>query len=343
MKRRTFLRTVGGAAGALALGGEWAQARDASQTMPRRILGRTGWDVSVVPFSGFALTRDEQPVCTAAVREALDLGVNYFDVAPAYGDGTCENRLGAALQGVNRDSYRLACKTNSRDRDGARSELERSLTRLHTDYFDVYQLHHLSRMEDVHRAFGPGGAMETVEAAQKQGTIRAVGFSAHTTPAALEAMKLFQFDTVMFPINFVEYFTLGFGKEVLDLAAQQGASVLSIKTMNAGAWSEGAERTRPWWYRPLEDQEEINLAYRWTLSLPGVVMGFPPAWLDLQAKAIQAGYALRPADEADGERLRTMALGRGSIFERERARVARGHSPDSPYPHHPEQPGSALA
>jgi aryl-alcohol dehydrogenase-like predicted oxidoreductase len=311
--------------------------------MPRRVLGRTGWEVSVVPFSGFALTRDEQDVCTAAVRHALDRGVNYFDVAPAYGNGVCETRLGAALQGVERSSYYLACKTNVRDRDGARAELERSLQRLGTDHFDLYQLHHLSRMDDVERAFGPGGAMETLVAAREEGKIRAVGFSAHTTPAALEAMRSHRFDTVMFPINYVEYFTLGFGKEILELAAEQGAAVLSIKTINAGAWPEGAERTRPWWYRPLEEQEQINLAYRWTLSLPGVVMGFSPAWLDLQAKAIEAGHALRPAAPEDGERLRAMAAGCGSLFDRERARVAQGDAPHLPYPYHPDQPGTALA
>jgi hypothetical protein len=109
---------------------------------------------------------------------------------------------------------------------------------------------------------------------------------------------------------------------VLALAKEKGAAVISIKTMHAGAWPQGAERTRKWWYRSLEEQEEINLAYRWTLSLPGVVSGIPPSFLDLQEKAISAGLSYRPATEADGKKLEEMAKGTGSIFKREEDSVA---------------------
>jgi hypothetical protein len=109
--------------------------------------------------------------------------------------------------------------------------------------------------------------------------------------------------------------------------------VLSIKTSHAGAWPKDAPRTRNWWYRPLEQQEDINLAYRWTLSLPGVVMGFPPSWMDLQAKAIAAGIAYRPATAADAQKLEAMAQGCGSIFKREEDLVAFR----SPYPHQPHE------
>jgi hypothetical protein len=88
---------------------------------------------------------------------------------------------------------------------------------------------------------------------------------------------------------------------------------------------------RKWWYRSLEKQEEIDLAFRWTLSLPGVVAGFPPSFLDLQDKAIEAGLAYRPATEADARKLKEMAQGTGSIFKREQDSVAF----HSPYPHNP--------
>jgi predicted aldo/keto reductase-like oxidoreductase len=163
--------------------------------------------------------------------------------------------------------------------------------------------------------------------------VRAIGFSAHTTKAAVEALRGFNFDTVMFPINFAEYYTRDFGKEVLALAKEKGTAVLSIKTMNAGSWPQGVERTRQWWYRPLEEQEQINLAYRWTLSLPGVVAGFPASFLDLQDRAISAGLAYRPATPADANKLEEMARGAGSIFKREEDSVAFL----SPYPHTPHQ------
>ena len=341
MKRRSFLKVVGGVTGSMAMGmapvlvSEAAAAAGAAQgKMPKRVLGRTGHKVSVVAFAGLALTHYKQEECNAGVHQAFAKGLNYFDVAPAYGkDGDCEIKLGVALQGLRRSDYVLACKTKARDKDGCRQEMERSLTRLKTDHFDLYQLHHLVKPEDVKQALGPGGALETVLKAKAEGKVRGIGFSAHTTKAALAALRGFDFDTVMFPISFAEYYTRGFGKEVLALAKEKGTAVLSIKTMHAGAWPEGAERTRKWWYRPLEKQEEINLAYRWTLSLPGMVAGFPPSFLDLQDKAIEAGLAYRPATEADAQQLETMAKGAGSIFKREEDSVAF----HSPYPHHPDE------
>ena len=347
MKRRTFLKVVGVAAGSAAVVIPSVGAPQASeQKMPRRKLGRTGFEISVIGFSGFALHHKnlDQEACNKIVRDALAGGVNYFDVAPAYGNGSCETRLGEALQGVERKSYYLACKTKMRDKAGAREELERSLKRLKTDYFDVYQMHHLVKPDDVKRALGEGGALETFLEAKKAGQIKAIGFSAHTTKAALEALRGFAFDTVMFPINYVEYFTRDFGREVMALANEKGAAILAIKPMNSGAWPPNTPRTRQWWYKPLENQEDINLAYRWTLSLPGVVSTFSPAWPDLQAKAILAGYALKPCTEADVARLKEMAAGCGSIFKREEDSVAFNRVYHSPYPYYPHEcDGGELA
>lgn len=338
MNRRRFLWTAGGAAAMLGARRALAEAT-APAAMPRRKVGRTGLEVSVVAFSGLALRQYEQDRCTADLRRAFDRGVNYFDVAPAYDNGNCEIRMGIGLQGIPRDRYILSCKTKRRDRDGAREELDRSLERLKTDHFDLYQLHHIVKPEDVAAACGPGGAMETILKAKEEGKIRAIGFSAHTTKGALAALRAFPFDTVMFPVNYVEYFTRGFGREVLDLAAEKGAAVLSIKTLNAGAWPKDAERVRKWWYRSLEDHDSIGLALRWTLALPGVVSCFPPSWLDLQERSIDAALALRPATDADAAQLRAMAEGCGSIFQREEALVARGLAPDFFYAD-PGCPGS---
>jgi len=337
MKRREFLKVVAGSA-VLGIQPKLVSEAIAAGTkiggMQKRALGRMGWKVSVVGFSGLGLMHYDQATCTAAAHKAFDQGLNYYDVAPAYDKGNCETKLGIALQGLDRHRYFLACKTKKRDKDGCRAELEQSLEKLKTDYFDVYQLHHLVKPDDVKTALGPGGAIETILEAKKAGKIRAIGFSAHTTKAALEALRGFAFDTVMFPINYVEYYTRGFGKEVLALAKEKGAAVLSIKTINSGAWPKDAQRTRKWWYRPLESQDDINLAYRWTLSLPGVVIGFPPGWMDLQEKAIAAGRAYRPATKADARQLQAMAKDCGSIFKREEDLVA---SARIPYPYHPHE------
>ncbi|RMG00213.1 MAG: aldo/keto reductase, partial [Planctomycetota bacterium] len=217
MKRRSFLHVAGGVAGASVLGSGLRAAegeKKSPEGMPRRVLGKTGLEISTVIFPGLALVHAEQEEGAKAMHRALEQGVNYFDVAPAYGNGDAEIKMGIGLQDVPRDKYYLACKTKMRDKDGARQELERSLKRLKTDHFDVYQLHCLRSRDEVKQALGPGGAMETILEAKKEGKIRFIGFSAHTWYAAVEAIEAFDFDTVMFPINFVEMLTWGFGKQV---------------------------------------------------------------------------------------------------------------------------------
>lgn len=340
MKRRSFLKVVGGVASGVAAGiapnfGLAEPVVDTVRGMPLRALGRTGLKVSIVGFSGLAVREASQEKSNEAVAQAFERGVNYYDVAPAYADGQCEIKLGPALQGLKRDQFYLACKTKKRDKDGCREELERSLARLKTDYFDVYQLHHLVQPADVRKALGAGGAIETILKAKEKGQVRFIGFSAHTTKAALEAIKLFPFDTVMFPINYVEYYTRDFGKEVLQAAAEKKAAVLAIKPMHAGAPKPGEVQAHPWWYRTLEAQEDINMAWRFSLSLPGVVSGFAPSFLDLLDRSITAGHAFRPVDDADRQKLQAMAAGQGSIFKREEESVVLGKTYDSPYPHRP--------
>jgi predicted aldo/keto reductase-like oxidoreductase len=192
--------------------------------------------------------------------------------------------------------------------------------------------------EEVERALGAGGAIEALLKAKKEGTVRYLGFSAHTTKAALAALNGFKFDTVMFPISFVDYHEMGFGKPVLDLANEQGAAVLAIKPLSKGAWPQGAERTRQWWYRTTETQEEVKLAMRFTLSLKGVAAGIPPSFLDLLDKAIEAGYSFRPITDDETAQVRRMAGTCQALFRREEERVARTGRIDGPiYPDSPHE------
>ncbi len=328
MKRRSFLKIAGGVASGCALGVSpvaGGNSEDKVNGLPRRILGRTGEKVSVVGFPGLALSHYEQDVCNKGIIKAFEQGVNYYDVAPAYGrNGDCEIKMGIGLQALDRDKIFLACKTKARDKEGARKELERSLKRLKTDHFDLYQLHCIFTPEEVQKALGPGGAMETVLKAKEEGKIKHIGFSAHTTRGALAAMNGFRFDTVMFPINFVEYYKIGFGKPVLELAKEQGAGVLAIKALSKGPWPRGMKKTRQWWYRATESQEEANAAMRFVLSQKQVAAGIPPSFLDLLDKAIEGGRSYRPITMAETEQLKSTAETCLSLFQREEDKVARG-------------------
>jgi predicted aldo/keto reductase-like oxidoreductase len=230
--------------------------------------------------------------------------------------------MGIGLQGLDRGKYFLSCKTKKRDAEGARLELENSLKKLKTDHFDLYQLHHLVKPEEVKQALGPGGAMEAILKAKDQGKLKWIGYSAHTTKSALEVMKGFKFDTVMFPINFVEYYTRGFGKEVLALAQEQGAAVISIKPLSWGQWPQGMEQNRKWWYRSTEEAKDAELAMRFVLSQPGVVTAIPTSFFDLLDVAIAAAKNFKPLDEPATVQLKQMAEGCGSIFAREEKMVA---------------------
>jgi len=333
MKRRVFLKTVGSAAGVAALGGSRVFAAGEATDLPRRILGRTGVKVPVVGFPGLALTKCPQAEGTDAIHRAFDQGVNYFDVAPRYGNGDAEIKMGIGLAGLERSKYFLACKTHERDQAGAQAELDRSLQRLKTDHFDLYQLHHLVTPKEVKQALGPGGAMDTVLKARDQGKLKYIGFSAHTTKGALEAMHAFKFDTVMFPINFVEYYTRGFGKEVLALAHEQGAGIISIKPISWGTWPKEGQKSREWWYRSVEEPKQVELALNFALSHEGVATAIPTSFIDLFQKTVEAARNLRPLDREGVQQLQQMAVNRESLFTSEEKQVAMNHPHGNPaYP-----------
>ncbi len=336
MKRRPFLKIVGSVAGAFGLQSPLVNAlgfKDRSEDtceIPLRELGTTGEKLPLVVFPGLCLMHLEQEQCTESMHSAFGRGLNFYDVAPAYGrDGECEKKMGVALQDLQRDKYFLACKTKMRDKEGAREELERSLKRLKTDYFDLYQMHHLRSTEEVEEAFAPGGAMETIFKAQEEGLVRYIGFSAHTTKSAVAALEKHKFDSVMFPINFVEYYKFGFGKEVLEAAEKQGSAVLAMKTFSKGRWPQDVEKTRNWWYRPTEEQSEVQMAINFSASQKNVTAVVPPAWVDIFEKAVVAAKTYKPANEKELAHLQEMSDDCISVFEKMQSQFSLGD--DSPY------------
>lgn len=234
--------------------------------MEYRTLGQTGVKLSMVGFGGIVVN-DEKPESAASiVAKAIDRGVNYFDVAPTYGNA--EERLGPALKPYRQDIF-LACKTTKRDAQNAELELHQSLKKLQTDHFDLYQLHSVSTLEDVETILSAGGALETFVKARAQGLIRYLGFSAHTEEAAVSLMEHFAFDTVLFPFNWTCWYKGNFGPRVLSTAHELGMGILALKSLAKRAWKEG--EVRKWnktWYAPVDTFEEASLALRFTLSKP---------------------------------------------------------------------------
>jgi aryl-alcohol dehydrogenase-like predicted oxidoreductase len=296
MDRRSFLKTA--AAAGLAAGISPPLANAAPVQVPRRSLGRTGEQLSVIGFGGIVVMKQEQEHANRSVARAVEEhGINYFDVAPSYGDA--EERLGPALEPYRQRCF-LACKTTERTAVGSRRELESTLVRMRTDHVDLYQLHAIRSLEDVETAFGPGGAMETFTRAREEGKIRFLGFSAHGVEAALAALERFEFDTTLFPINYALWTRENFGPQVIGLAREQGIGILVLKALARGQWPEGAVRHHePCWYDPVVDLEETRLSLAFALSQGGTAI-LPPGNEELFWQAVQASADLprftRPAE-----------------------------------------------
>jgi predicted aldo/keto reductase-like oxidoreductase len=281
-------------------------------TLPRRPLGRTGETLSVIGLGGMALADETPEVASSLVREAFENGVNYFDVAPSYRNA--EDLLGPALRPF-RNKVFLACKTLARDRQAAELELSRSLEKLQTDHFDLYQFHALTKTEEVEKIFGPGGAAEAFLKAKKDGRIRFIGFSAHSTEAALLALDKFPFDTVLFPVNYVSLLGNGFGSAVIEKARAKGLGILAIKALAQTPWPEGEERTGcpKCWYRPILDPAEQGQALRFTLSQP-VTAAVPPGDPAIFRSALRLGKEAGPLTEGELGDLRERAARLKPVF-----------------------------
>jgi predicted aldo/keto reductase-like oxidoreductase len=149
--------------------------------MPKRSLGNTGVELPVLGFGGVIICADEfedAARCREFVQSAVARGATYIDVAPEYGDGVSQARLGPALEGV-RDQCFLACKTMFRDAAGAATDLAISLAALRTDHLDLYQMHSVTTKEDVDQILAPGGCLELFKQKKAEGVIKHIGFSAH--------------------------------------------------------------------------------------------------------------------------------------------------------------------
>lgn len=282
--------------------------------MPRRPYGNTGMELSIIGFGGIIVTNEEQSMADRVVAEAVEKGVNYFDVAPGYGNA--ESKLGPALEPFRKDVF-LACKTNMRDRAGAEEQFKNSLERLRTDYFDIYQLHGIVSVEnDVDPVFEKGGVMDMILERKKAGQIRHVGFSVHSHEAALAALDRYDFESVLMPINFATYLKGDFGQVIMDRAQEKGAALLALKAMARQHWSEGhpdRDRFGKCWYEPIKDPDLAELALRWTLSQP-VTATLPPGSAELWRMAVDVGCRFTPITPDEEAYLKEQAEPLNIIF-----------------------------
>jgi len=319
LNRRQFVKNAAAGMGVLGMGNMFknnlSDIEDSGfGQIPKRPYGNTGVKLSVIGFGGIVVMNAEQSVANEVVAGAVERGVNYFDVAPSYGDA--ELKLGPALEPYRKDVF-LACKTTERTKEGAQTEFKQSLKNMRTDHFDLYQLHAITNVkDDVDVAFAKGGAMEVALEAKKNGQIRYLGFSAHSHEAALAAMDRYDFDSVLFPINFATFYKGKFGPAVIERAKEKSMAILALKSMASQRWPENdplKEKYSKCWYQPVIDPDDIRLALSFTLSQPITAL-IPPGEEELFSLALDTVADYKPLTAEENEKLIAMASGLDPIF-----------------------------
>lgn len=233
--------------------------------MIRRRLGKTEHMSSILTFGSAALWQVSQAEADAAIELAVEHGINHFDVSPRYGQA--ELRLGPWMQQHHKEVF-LACKTTERGKAGAWENIKRSLEMLKVDHFDLYQFHAVNDLETLNVVLGPMGALEAVLEAKEQGLVRHIGITGHRPFVQIEALRRFDFDTILFPINRVlaahrnDYDDF---LPLLDIVGAKDVGTIGIKAVAKRPWEANMRMYRTW-YEPFDEQEEIDKSLWYALT-----------------------------------------------------------------------------
>jgi hypothetical protein len=288
VERRDFLKlSTAATAGFIAGGVLPAEAREfpalpsnpvTPDAMPTRNLGRTGYRVGIFSLGGQATIEqpNKEAEAVAIVERALDLGINYIDTAAAYGgpDRWSQKYIGHVLKRRRKETW-LSSKTHDRTRDGSLRLLEESLRLLNTDHLDLWQIHNLTRIDQVDQIFAAGGAMEACAKARDEKMVRYLGVTGHADPDVLiEAIRRFPFDTVLMALNAADRHRLSFMEKLLPLAVEKQMGIIGMKIPARGrilaSWKppELPPGKRSWEGGSTPGTINIREALQYVLSLP---------------------------------------------------------------------------
>jgi len=278
--------------------------------METRRFGRTGHFTTVAILGGAAFGTVDQATADAAMERVIAAGVNHIDIAPSYGNA--EDRVGPWIA-RERKRFFLGCKTTERSREAAAAELRRSLERLHADKFDLYQLHAVKTMEELDAVTARGGALEAAIAARSEGLTRFIGITGHglQSPGVfIEALRRFDFDSVLFPINPRMFANADYRRDAEALLRDchaRDVGVMAIKAITKGPWGD-RPKTHTTWYEPFTDAVQIQRAVNFALSqdITGLCtvgdVTVLPSFLDACARFKQMDAAEQEATIAEAMR-----------------------------------------
>ncbi len=332
-ERRRFLKAAGASAGLAAAGiflraNSTAAAQAAGSTtvttassamgsaggqstaeIPQRPFGKTGIKVSAIGFGGYHMgTIRDEAEAIRLVHQALDSGITFMDNAWEYHDGRSEELMGKALAD-RRDKAFLMTKVCAHGRDGkfAMQQLEESLKRLKTDHLDLWQIHEVVYPNEPELYFKPGGAVEALEKAKKEGKVRFVGFTGHKDPSIhLDMLKRgFAFDACQLPLNVFDGTFRSFEQQVLPELQKQGIAAVGMKSL--GGTADAVKKK----------VVTVDEALRYAMSLPvaTTVSGIDSVQVLEQNLKIARGFTPMPSEQMAQVRQRVMAEAADGRFE----------------------------
>jgi aryl-alcohol dehydrogenase-like predicted oxidoreductase len=232
-------------------------------TIPKRILGGTGYEATIMGLGGEGILRTYgyETQAYELINRAVDLGLNYFESARAYSGS--ETYYGLALKERRKEIF-LTSKSHERDKKGALDHLRQTLTNMKTDHLDLWQVHDVRTDEEIDEIFGPGGAIYAFSEAKKQGMTRFVGVTGHHDPFITKrCIEMFDFDTVLIPVNPAEPVYRSYLQHVIPAAAEKGMGVIAMKVYFRGFASKLP------WFTNMEPFFRFALSQPVTLAVIG--------------------------------------------------------------------------
>jgi predicted aldo/keto reductase-like oxidoreductase len=279
--------------------------------------GRSGHMSTRTIFGGASLSRVTQEEADRVLDVLLQYGINHIDVAASYGDA--ELRIAPWLKRY-RSQFYLATKTDARSAQEAKEDLHRSLERMGVEYVDLWQMHNLVDPIEWDTALSPGGVIEAAVEAKAQGLIRAMGVTGHGLQIAAthrRSLERFDFDTVLLPYNYItmqsSYYAENFNA-LLATCQQRNVAVQTIKSVAYKPWM-GQPHTRTTWYKPLEEQQDIDMAVHWVLQQPSIFL-ITTGDIHLLPKVLDAANRFQAETVPTDEEMQTMVarLGMEPLF-----------------------------
>lgn len=272
--------------------------------MEKRRFGRTGHKSSVAILGAFAFSEATQQETDQAMEIAIRAGVNHIDIAPTYGHA--EQRL-RPWMAKERDRFFLGCKTMERDREGALAEMHESLKTMKVDHFDLYQIHAITTQDELDAVLQPGGAIDALREARERGLTRYVGITGHGVDAPglfLQALERFDFDSVLFPVSYIQFRNETYRKEaqqLIDVCRERDVGTMAIKAVAKGEWGN-QEKKYNTWYEPFDEQDQIQKGINFALSY--AVTGICTAGdVTLLPRVLEACQKYQPLNQQERERL----------------------------------------